>query len=342
MGSYNIARHLSSLKIPAPGHYGYLKGINKEKRYSIPQYWDTTTVRDILERIEYAGHLAMGKTTTIGGKQKELPREDWVIAENTHEPIISQAGYDAVAELHRQDKERHHSKGKYKLDELPENILEGLVFCADCGRAYRRIPNNHRDKKTRRLTYICVYCNQHSPKYTYRHFRQNELYDCIYTLIRKEIDICADLRAMLDKINSSEREQGRKNELDTEIQKHKARLDSISARKLRLYNDCAEGAISGSDYMLFSKRFDDEEAALSAKLKQLTYDKDKLHPRVYEGNSRVVLLKRFAEEKVLTREMLLAMVEKITVTGDCQVEIFYRFGDEYDRLEKLIKESGAA
>ena len=343
MGSYNIARHLSGLNIPTPGHYRYIKGIHKEERYKTLQGWDITTVKDILERIEYVGHLAMGKTTIIGGKQKELPREDWVIAENTHEPIISQGDYDAISEQLRQSNERHHNRGKYvNREELPENILEGLIFCADCGRAYRRVSNTQRDKKTLRLTFICVYCNQHSPKYTYRHFRQDDLYECIYTLIRNEIDRCADLRATLVRINASESEQNRKSGLDAEIQKSKTRLDSIAARKLRLYNDCADGVISEGDYKLFRKKYDDEEAALTLTLERLTGEKDKLHPSVYEGNNRVALIKRFADEKVLTREMALALIEKITVTGDCQIEIFYRFGDEYEKLENLIKESEVA
>ena len=52
-------------------------------------------------------------------------KEDWVIFENTHEPIISQQDFDLVQELR---------KNKRKIQKCGEvNSFSGMVYCADCG-----------------------------------------------------------------------------------------------------------------------------------------------------------------------------------------------------------------
>jgi hypothetical protein len=51
-------------------------------------------------------------------------------------------------------------------------------------------------------------------------------------------------------------------------------------------------------------------------------------------------MERFMDEKELTREMLVAMVERIEISGNCKIEIAYRFADEYRRpLLEFITES---
>jgi predicted lipoprotein len=53
-------------------------------------------------------------------------------------------------------------------------------------------------------------------------------------------------------------------------------------------------------------------------------------------------MERFIDEKELTREMLVAMVARIEITGDRRIEIIYRFADEYKRpLLQFIEESEA-
>ena len=53
------------------------------------------------------------------------PREDWLIFENTHEPIVTQQEFDLVQEL-RKNKRRptQYAEG---------NPFSGVCYCADCG-----------------------------------------------------------------------------------------------------------------------------------------------------------------------------------------------------------------
>jgi len=343
MSVYQIARRLTREGVPNPGHYRYIKGIQKEKRYEKPQAWDVTVVKDILQNIVYLGHLAMGKTRTVGGKQFDVPKEEWKITKNTHPAIISQADFDTVVEQLQRMKEKQGSLNRHKREELPEYILEGLAFCADCGRAYRRIPNTHRDKVTYRLTYICTHCNANSPKYTYQHFRQDELYDTLYAILRKEIDVCADIRARMAQIKASPVTIKREDERAAKIDRIQKRLERIPVRKQKSYNDFCDGVINESEYKHFNRQYDDEKEALSSELSAITAEAAKLEPAFIEANPWVSVMERFIGEKELTREMLLAMVERIEVSRDCKIEVKYKFEDEYkEPLLQFIEESEAA
>lgn len=50
-------------------------------------------------------------------------------------------------------------------------------------------------------------------------------------------------------------------------------------------------------------------------------------------------MQRFLEEKTLTREMLLALVDRIEATGDRALHIRFRYRDEYARLLTPARES---
>ena len=59
-------------------------------------------------------------------KRVDNPKEDWLIFENTHEPIVTQQEFDLVQEL------RKHKHRPTKIEEV--NPFSGVCFCADCGR----------------------------------------------------------------------------------------------------------------------------------------------------------------------------------------------------------------
>ena len=71
------------------------------KRVKHPYSWAKTTVYQILSNPVYLGKLVSQRYTTRSFKDKhivERPPEEWVIVENTHEPLVDQATFDTVQE----------------------------------------------------------------------------------------------------------------------------------------------------------------------------------------------------------------------------------------------------
>lgn len=126
-GPMQIAKILTADNILTPTAYRQLKNtgsVTVEK----PCRWAQKTIVGILEKLEYVGHTVNFKTHKKSYKNKKKmanPHEEWMIFENTHEPIISQHDFDLVQELR---------KNKRKIQKHGEvNPFSGMVYCADCG-----------------------------------------------------------------------------------------------------------------------------------------------------------------------------------------------------------------
>lgn len=88
-----ISRKLCELNIMPPARYKYDRGIIKDKRFADSELWNTETVRSILASETYIGNLAQGKTRSCplaGSGRKKLSSREWIIAEGTHTPIVSE------------------------------------------------------------------------------------------------------------------------------------------------------------------------------------------------------------------------------------------------------------
>ncbi len=59
-------------------------------------------------------------------KRVDNPKDDWLIFENTHEPIITQQEFDLMQEL------RKNKRRPTKHEEV--NQFSGICYCADCGK----------------------------------------------------------------------------------------------------------------------------------------------------------------------------------------------------------------
>ncbi|MBP3478647.1 MAG: recombinase family protein, partial [Oscillospiraceae bacterium] len=103
-GPAQIARMLRERNILTPVAYYESKGIKcsatKNVRNAGPYDWDATTVANIMDRWrEYLGHTVNFKTRKKSYKSKKVinnPESEWVVFENTHDPIWTEAIADAV------------------------------------------------------------------------------------------------------------------------------------------------------------------------------------------------------------------------------------------------------
>ena len=127
-GPSQIARKLRERKILTPSAYYESKGIIcNVKNQGDPYNWDNTTIAGIMDRWrEYLGHTVNFKTTKKSYKSKKKiknPESEWVIFENTHEPIWTEAIAEAVKQA-RQSRRRPTKMGEM-------GMFSGMMYCAD-------------------------------------------------------------------------------------------------------------------------------------------------------------------------------------------------------------------
>ena len=92
-GVRKIIRYLKENNIPCPYEYKLSQGLNVKysRKITKENVWSDCTVKRILQDVVYIGNLAQSRTTTPSYKNKKiitLPKEQWIVCKNTHEPII--------------------------------------------------------------------------------------------------------------------------------------------------------------------------------------------------------------------------------------------------------------
>ncbi|MBP0725573.1 recombinase family protein [Bacillus sp. RG28] len=125
-GRVRIAKELEKLGINPPDP-------NQPKR-KVSTGWRPSTISEILKNEVYIGNLVWKRTRYIkrNGKYKriDMPREEWIINEGTHEPIVAKELFKAANSIHSG---RHTPKTKEGSGLV--NPLAGLVSCQVCGHA---------------------------------------------------------------------------------------------------------------------------------------------------------------------------------------------------------------
>ena len=136
MGPYQIAKRLSEEKVLIPSAHmaTHNEGVNKNKTFKDVFGWGSSTIVHILKKREYLGHTVNFKTRKHFKDKKShyVDESEWVVFENTHEPIIDQDTYDNVQRIRGNARRYPDGWGE-------AHPLTGLLYCADCnGKCLRR------------------------------------------------------------------------------------------------------------------------------------------------------------------------------------------------------------
>lgn len=109
MSYLQIARKLNEQGVLSPSRYHYQKGDTKSERYA-NTVWHQQMVKKILTNEVYLGHMVQGrKRTSFYKGQRQLPKAEWIVVKNTHEPLVDLDTFQAVQKM--ADHTNHMRKG---------------------------------------------------------------------------------------------------------------------------------------------------------------------------------------------------------------------------------------
>jgi DNA invertase Pin-like site-specific DNA recombinase len=346
MGNNAIARRLNDMGIPSPNRYRYGLGLVKDARYA-NLLWINTTVKSILENAVYTGCLVQGRKKTRlaqGLGPENLAPDKWVVAPNTHEPIISRETFGEVQEILRKIKTAYHEKaGKYADIGNPENIFKGLVSCGDCGVNLSRYKTVNRNGK--------VYYNYICPNYERNQTRacphrkgvgEPLLIESVWNAVRAEIALFADMERLALKVQKGGTVRARAKTIKERITEAKRKIERAAVLSTTLYGDYADGILSESEYLFAKAKFREEKRLWEQRLDELAAEEIKHTGAFVSDNKWIAALSRFRDSKELTREMLLAVVERVIVSGSNDINVVFKHRDEFDALMLHISESGVS
>ncbi|MDR2559835.1 MAG: DUF4368 domain-containing protein, partial [Oscillospiraceae bacterium] len=337
-GAYQIARILTDEKVTRPQVYIAIRdgGNYVPKSADEPYTWGGRSVQNILDKLEYAGHTVNFKTEKSSYKSRKMsyrPQDEWVVFENTQEPII--------------DTETWHTAQKCRtvrrrgINKDP-NPLTGLLYCGDCGsRLY-----NHRGTLAgvydSQDSYACNQYSKYPPKCTRHYIRTSTAQNLILGAIKSVSDYVRNNQAEFIKIVRDENEL--RHEQDTKTrrkqlvknQKRYAELDTIIKR---LFEEKISGAITDKRFEILSGDYEREQSELETQIAELQAGLEQYQADGEKAEQFIKVVKKYTDFTELTPSMLNEYIEKVIIyepekvngrVKKQKVEIFLNFIGKFD------------
>jgi DNA invertase Pin-like site-specific DNA recombinase len=177
MGPYEIAKALRARQVKIPlAHKAERDGKPTRRELMFEDYnWTHKTICAILENREYIGTAIMSRITTKSYKDHRSyvkPEDEWVCHEGAHPAIIDNDTFEVVQRI------RQSIRRRTKLGDL--GVLNGMMFCRDCGARMhiKRQSKTNKDGTRRFYTYyVCRNSRGHTdhPTCTHHSVRQDEI-----------------------------------------------------------------------------------------------------------------------------------------------------------------------
>lgn len=333
MGITQIARRLNDSGVPSPSAYLYNTGVCKTEKYNGVS-WYVQTVKNLLSRQVYIGHMVQGtkrQSFYENRGQYKKPREEWIVVENTHEPLIDRETFDKVHELaRRKNAEYFENLGRFTHLETTENILKGLVCCADCKRPLVRYKNVSHEKKLW-YTFICPTHANDIGSCPLKNIREDALFPMLLQAIQTQIALAADMEAIVRRLNSSPKYRKQTATLQGKLDTAKKALMRYNSLYDSLYQNYVDQLMTEQEYMTLKRRYKAEAEEAERLIEALTRQQVAEAAHTPE-NPFLTAFGSFRDADALTREMAQALIQRVYVDGDSNIEIVFRYRDEYKEL----------
>lgn len=333
-----IARRLNDAGILSPSAYLYETGEVKTEKYK-GVLWHTQILKSILSHPVYCGHMVQGRKKQSfyeGKSQAFTPESEWKIVLNTHEAIIDEDTFEKVQAIAKQRKDEYHARlGKFAHLEHSDNILQGLVCCPNCMRPMVRYKNVSHGKKLW-YTFICPTHASDPERCDFVSIREDELVDVLFTAIQKQIELAADMESVTRKLNAQPSYKKSRSEAQDRLDAAQRTLKRSQSLYESLYQNYVEQLMTEQEYMTLKARYkteaEDAERVIAA-LEQEQQRSKALTPE----NRFLTEFHSFAGVDTLTAEMAYALVERIYVNSRNDIDIHFRYRDEYEALLDFIE-----
>ena len=329
-----IADDLNKLGILSPLAYKVSRGLPHPTggfADSPDAKWSAHAVIRILQDETYTGVLVQGRQETHNHKLKNIrhkPSEEWVRAENAHEPIIQKRDFELVRQIMGLDtRTAPDGEGVY--------LFSGLLVCGCCGSRMTRKTNTVKGKK-----YIYYHCPT-GKKNGCDHpvmLKESDLSACVLKSIQAHIQSVVSLEELLDSISEEQVNRELISGYREQIADNEVKLDEARRFKATLYENFVGGLIGKKDYQDLKGRY---TARAEQAQRAIDLLREEIEKAVNNNSDRLRWTQHFKAFSTMTeldRRAVIAMVQFIRVVDKENLEITFRYKSEYEQtLEKLAR-----
>lgn len=337
MGYRRIACTLNDDGVSAPGAYLYRMGFSQKESYR-DALWTTWNIKTILNNEVYLGHLVQGKRTQQSYKQarkdRYAPPEEWRVARNTHEPLVSE---EMFAEVQRM---AERSKAEYramigKVDELKTpNLFKKIIHCGDCGKAMcrRHVYNRAANGRMYYYSYKCTTYVKMPSACTPKNLKESSLLEVVHVQIQQHLTAVACLEEMVLREYAA---LSAKENADINRKIQQARQSQSRSKKLLegLYQNLAEGTISRDEYASMKAHYREQFVEFGKRVAELENERRSLES--YGPQNPMFAVCRKYQGSELSEELIHDLIAGINVYEDNRLDIKLVYQDDFAEMSRF-------
>lgn len=314
---HSIVKLLNSENVDCPSKYKSKHSTYKNAM--VKNYlWTQETVKRILTNPTYKGDMAQGRQYKINYKVKKfkkIPKENWIVASDTHEPIIDPKDFDYVQEL------LSRRTTSYTMPERANHLLNGLMFCKDCGAkmTYRRNCSG-------KMIIMCMnYSRYGKDSCTSHRLNEKLVEDYVIGELKKIADyvitdaFCKDIKIIVTDNTDI---------IEKDLQQAEKKLEEIKSIIKSLYIDKLKGILDEEIFLSISKEYNDEKEKLSNKIIHLIKQKNDLENSKREIDY-ISILKSTLNFENINKQVIGQLINRIEISNQKEIFIYYNFKNPY-------------
>ena len=321
-----VRRLLFENKIPTPATYRNL--VRMTTKLKNPYQWTSRTIKYILTSQMYIGNMEQHKYEKRSFRDKRLYRtkkEEWIIVEGTHEPIIDKETFDKVQALIKANFKRSSQR--------PPELFTGLLVCYDCKHRMSICPRDKVGKDGTFYHNAYTQCNYYRKN---RNLNVCSLHSTSYFKLEKDLlneieMICKNFINLINFDKITKEKQKNINTYGTtllqKINKFNAEIKKIDQKIEKTYMDRLEDIITVDTYQKISSKFEEQKKSMQEELNELetTY-------RQYQNDNSVeniMVAKNLATEYIkkreeIDRDLILRLVDRVEIHEDKTVDLYLK------------------
>ena len=315
MSCRQIATQLNAEGVPTPAAYA---GLPAPKSGPYTGLWSSERISEMLQNETYIGNMVQGRSVKLSYKSRKClhqARENWVVVENTHEPLIDREAFEKVQVLVAS---RKHTRSR-----TYDFLLKGLIFCYECGCPLAVL--NRKNAAGEDVLYFVCRTYQRFTKAgvcTCHSIKEKTVTDAVIAKVREVCEACLNPDDLLSVAQRAVEQARKGNAPENAIQAIQSKIDSLTANLDKMYMDRLTGLLAEADFERIYQRIKVERSSLEEKLKGMEAQKES--PADTKDRSKE-LVQRFITLACTNRELLVSLIERVELTQDKQIIIKFRF-----------------
>ena len=316
MSTLEITRLFNAEKVPTASKIKNSQGYHHKWWIGIQgtNIWDDSMINRILRDERYLGSVVYGKSyrPQVGNyKSLKNKRSDWIVVECKHEPLVTEAEFQAA-----QDNLAIYAEKEFTPHSV--HLFTDKIRCGHCGYAMSRrskpTPQFFCDTKRRSSEFGCMK----------GHIKECELAGVVLSAIHAYIKNLMNEKSLLAKAGNSDQVS----KLRKQLAVYQSSLKGTAEQKAELYDAMAEEKISREKYLSQRERLSREQDDMERLVGRLQAELSELQSKLSAAKQGEPKLLEYLQTDTLTRQMVVDFVDCIYVYNDKSIHIDWTFSDK--------------